>query len=131
MLWKFLQEQLCDQVLGFDVDGQLDIVFLGRVDALWAMEVRPQQFTGGAGGLFGSFTIVRHEAKLIEAQHGAAKFFCLRGRRIPAIRDEQAERFRQVNESRKKNREEKINSPRGLKFACGSEEGGVVQVAKR
>ena len=41
------------------------------------MKVRTQQFAGGAGCLFGSFTIVRHEAKLIEAQLLAAKFFCL------------------------------------------------------
>src|SRR4051812_27280011 len=107
MLWKFLQEQLCDQVLGFDVDGQLDIVFFGRIDALWAMKVRPQQFTGGAGSLFGSFTIVRHEAKLIEAQHGAAKFFCLPGRRISPMGNNGQRGSARLTNREKRNREEK------------------------
>src|SRR6266404_3363913 len=61
MLGKLFQQFFRDQLLRFNVDGELDVVRGESVDVLRAMEILPKQLTGGARGGLGSIEIMLHE----------------------------------------------------------------------
>ena len=90
---KLLQEQSGNELLRSNIDLELDVVRLGRIDPEWMLKVLPQQFAGGACRPFRGIEVMLH--------------------RIQNSRSSQPLNF---SSTYKKNREEKLNSPPGLKL---------------
>ena len=49
-----------EELLGVDIDLQFNVVGFGGVDLERPMKILSEQFTGGAGGVFGRLQVVSH-----------------------------------------------------------------------
>ena len=54
VLWEFFQERVGDQILRFDIDLELDVMRLGRIDPKRPLKMLAKQIASGAGRAFGS-----------------------------------------------------------------------------
>jgi hypothetical protein len=92
VVWEPLEQNFRDQVLRQDIDLQLDVVRRCGVDRERSLEMRAQQLTRGVGCFGRDSERFDHAPNLNDSASGPRRIF------------------------RQKNREEKMNSPPGLKL---------------
>ena len=91
---KTFEQDFRDQVLGQNINLELDVVRGRGVDRERLFKVRAEQFTGRLRRFFRHLEIMHHDLSLTDSALPRRSF------------------------SRKKNREKKMNSPPGLKLTC-------------
>src|SRR3954452_3155752 len=63
MARKFLQQQISNDLLAFDVDRQLNVVSFGGIDPAGQIEILTQKLARGACRLIGGLQVMPHSKK--------------------------------------------------------------------